>query len=303
MLDYAILSLMPIDRQLKRFPLVAIAALFAGCQGGTEPSAPAEEPANEQAARPPLPIAEPPMDRAALLRAVTEVASQAALGQTDGERQDRLDGKRFEVRIRFGCPTSGLAANPTTAPFGVSFDEEERTLRVRAAPDLGLGDAGVAATAGETVEAVEGFWMHRPWLLQDGCVAMPPPPAAPRADAQRAEPAADTTASKTSTASPPPAYTHRVGIGHFFTESESRTGRRDGRAYESTKVLPEGTRPSAQGYNLVLSGRLRKLPAGRVISCRLTSASLPPECVVSATFDRVRVETPGTNAVLAEWSS
>ena len=94
----------------------------------------------------------------------------------------------------------------------------------------------------------------------------------------------------------------RVGIAQFFTKADSRTGRRDQRAYETTKVLAEGERPSPEGYNFVLSGRLRALPEGRVINCRAPSFDRPPDCVVSAEFDRVWIERPNSKAVVAEWS-
>ena len=53
-----------------------------------------------------LPVVEPPMDRAGLLKAVGAAASAGALGQDDADAQRKLDGKKFEVRIRFGCATS-----------------------------------------------------------------------------------------------------------------------------------------------------------------------------------------------------
>jgi hypothetical protein len=277
--------------------LIVSSAALAGCQPDSGGDPDTGTGANEQVARAPLPVAEPPIGRAELLRAVADVASESGLGRETAELQSRLEGKRFEVRIRFGCVMAAQSAISADAPFSVRFDTEQRTLRVRAEPDLTLDDPGVAAFGGEKVEAVEGFWMYRPWLLTDGCPAALPQPAGPSSPSAQAPSA--------NAAAPPagPVYSPRVGLANFFTSEDSRAGRRNDRAYEATKVLAENERPSAQGYNLVLSGRLRTLPGGRVISCRPRSASLPPECVVSATFDRVRIEKPGTNAVLAEWTS
>jgi hypothetical protein len=250
---------------------------------------------NETVPRPPLPVAEPPMDRAALLLAVSRVASAAALGRTDDE-QRRLDGRRFEVRIRFGCPGSG--AEIAAAPFGLTFDEEDRTLRVRAAPDLSLDDPPVRALAGDDVEAVEGFWMRRPWLLADGCPAAPP-----AQDDAATEKGAEAPVELEEVKASVPASRQRVGIAQFFTDEDSRTRRRNNRAYEATKVLGEGEAPSAQGYNLVLSGRLRHLPQRPVISCSVTSRDAPPECIVTGEFDRVWIEDPVSRAIVAEWGS
>ena len=243
------------------------------------------------------------MDRGTLLQAVARATSAAALGQDDANAQRRLDGKRFEVRIRFGCAT-GVQPPAGDAPFNVRFDEEDRTLRVRAAPDLTHKDPAVAPLASQPIEAVEGFWIRRPWLLADGC-----PVVSSSQRTTEGEPATDVPPLRrveqgaAGEVAQPSAYSLRMGIAQFFTEADSRTGRREERAYEASKVLPESEQPSPEGYNLVLSGRLRRLPGGRVISCRVVSADAPPECVVSAEFDRVRIENPGTQNILAEWGS
>ena len=281
-------------RDMKWVPVAVIASALAvsACQ----PDEVAENQAvNEVSPRPRLPVAEPPMDRRALLMAVAEGASAAALGQDDSDHQRDLDGKRFEIRVRFGCAAQPVAKDDDTGkrnapaqarPFNVRFNSDDRTLRLRAAPDLTLDDPRIAAIAGEDVEAVEGFWMRRPWLLADGCPAEPPPATG--------ENEADATQGSSS---------QRVGLAQFFTEADSRTARRDNRAYEATEVLDENRMPSRTGYNLILSGRLRQLPNGRVITCYSVGTEAPPECVVAADFDRVWIEEPGSKDVIAEWSS
>ena len=94
-----------------------------------------------------------------------------------------------------------------------------------------------------------------------------------------------------------------MGIAQFFTEADTRAVRHEGEAYESTQVLSQTEQPSRQGYDLVLSGMLRKLPSGRVIACRATGAETPPECMVSAQFERVRIETIDGKTVLGDWKS
>ena len=70
------------------------------------------------------------------------------------------------------------------------------------------------------------------------------------------------------------------------------------RAYEAVKTLEEGKTPSAQGFNLVLSGRLQSIPGDGVIACVAPSADAPPDCIVSADFDRVWIETAGTGEIV-----
>ena len=260
--------------------LAAATVLVAGCQQSEDrqPIANAPEP---EAPAPRLPTVEQPMDRTGLLEAVAAATSAAALGHPDGDAQRKLDGKTFEVRIRFGCAAPSQGGG-TAGPFGVSFDGDSRTLKVRAAPDLTMDNPNVAQLAGAGVEAVEGFWMRRPWLLSDGC---PIAVAAP-----------------VTTDEVPPSG-QRIGLAEFFGATDSRTGRRKDRAYEATSILPAGEQPSREGYNLVLSGRLKMRESGSVVTCRIAGRDVAPECIVSAAFDHVWIEHPQSRAVIAEWTS
>lgn len=246
-----------------------------------------------------LPVSEAPLDRAALLMAAANAASAAALGQPDKEQRRLLDGKRFEVRIRFGC-TADRQLRDAPPTFEVKFDEVDRMLRIRAAPDLNREDPRIASIGDESVEAVEGFWLRRPWLLAEGC---PPPPRTAESKVETAGAATASAATDPAPAPAIPAPRQMIGIAEFFTEARSRTARRDDRAYEVAKALGGIERPSEIGYNLVLSGRLRQLPSGQVISCLATGPDEPPQCVISAQFDRVRIESPTSREILAEWSS
>jgi hypothetical protein len=289
------------------FAIATGAMTLAACEQQA-PNEPLEnESGNQQISRPSLPIVEPPMNRSAILQAVAKAASAAALGRDDAAEQRSLDGDRFEVRIRFGC-VAASGAGSAKGPFNVRFDEKERTLRLRATPDLDRSDANVAALGGEAVEAVEGFWMYRPWMLEAGCPATPAARTsrdeAALASETQADEATSTRKADTLSQAPTPASTVlRVGIAHFFTETDSRAGRRDRRAYEATKVLPEGGQPSRSGYDLALSGRLEPVPGRKIINCRVQGPNSPPECIVSAQLDRVRMEIPGTNEILSEWSN
>lgn len=281
-------------------PMAAV-LLAVGCDQPPENVVAGNDTEDSAPPLPRLPLAEAPMDRATLLAEVSKAASIASLGLDAGREQRALDGKPFELRIRFGCPVRAAAqASSAKGPFNVRFNEEDRTLKVRAAPDLTLEDPKIAARAGEGIESVEGFWMYRPWQLAAGCstspdTAQPSHGASPESvETGKAEAGAE---------SAPAPLAWRVGIAQFFSDADSRTRRRDRRAYEATKLIPAGEAPSALGYDLVLAGRLRKLPNGSVVSCGVESADAPPECVVSAEFDRVSIEAPATGEVLAQWGS
>lgn len=261
------------------------AALLLSCRP-VESGDPVNVATNGQKAEgPALPIAEPPMDREAVLIAAIRAASAQAIGRDDSEAQRALEGKRFEVRLRFGCEAERLEGES----YAVRFDEQRRTLRLTAAPDLTAAEPLTARIAGEEVATVEGFWLRRPWLLKADCPAPPP------------QPEGDQPPTPGSEVPDPPVYA-RIGIAQFFREGDARVFQRRQRPYESTTTMAEGESPSAEGYNLVLSGRLRRLPNRRIISCAAASPDRPPDCIISVVFDRVWLERPDSREMIAEWS-
>ena len=218
-------------------------------------------------------------------------ASAAATGGDDKEAQRRLDGKRFSLRLRFGC--TGPAPEKD-ARRGWSFDEKRRLLRVRAASDLMADTQLLKELPLGTYEAAQGFWIDRPWLLVAACPVLSP---AAGNDAVPSDPSSPD-------AQIPAQPMFRLGIVQLYSEDDARTHRRDGRAYEASKTLPEGAKPSAVGYDLVVSGRLKRLTDRSAIACSLgKNPALPPSCVMGAEFDRVAIEEPGDETVLAEWTS
>lgn len=286
--------------------LSAAALLAAGSLTGCrqEPAGPAnvlDEPVTNLPAvvRP-----SPPLDRAGLLEAVAQAASAASAGAALPAELRSLDGRQFEVRIRFGCrgPTTGEPTNW----LSWSYDPEKRTIRVRARPTISIEEPVVATIGGEGFEAAEGFWIPRPWLLQPVCPATAAVRAAPdeqaaRTDSDEPEPKDDSEPLKT--APEPLPIRQRVGIAQFFSDTDSRTGRRDSRPYQAVHTLKEGQALGSQGFNLVLSGRLRAIPGRGVIACSAGDYDRPPDCIVSAEFQRVWIEQPETGEVIADWGS
>ena len=282
---------------LPKLPSLLLCAAFAATAACYQP-----QPTNEQATKnaaqqtsanlaAEVPLPKPPMNRAALLQTVALARSAAAAGVDDSQAQRSLDGKQFELRIRFGC--AGAADKLDNAALGWTYNADTRVLRISATPTLNGDDPLVAQLNAKDVEAVEGFWIPRPWMLQASC---PVPPAAPTA------PPETDTAQQPSTAIAKAAGT--IGIAQFFTAADSRTMRRDHRPYAATKTLDAGTaQVGAEGFDLVLEGRLQPGPGGRVILCKSSAADRPPDCTVSARIDRVRFEQPETGETIAEWGS
>lgn len=273
------------------------AALLPACgrdQPGDEPTALN----NIVQQLPTVPVVEKPLDREQLLLSTLRAASAFAAGADDNAIQRRLDGKRFELRLRFGCGEPGMHEQSRSW----RFDVKARALRLKVAPDISSDDPVAAAIAGDAFETVEGFWLRRPWLLTPAC---PPTQPAEELSAGGQAPAKVPAPQPETAEDRPPApaaSSRRVGIAQFFTEDHSRTTRRRQRPYESTRVLDQGQAPSAVGYDFVLSGRLRALPDRRVIACTSDGPQVPPSCIISVDIDRAWIERPDNRQLIAEWT-
>ena len=269
------------------FAALACASVIGGCQERDD--APPASAASDSPDLTRFPVADPRLDREALLLAVVRAASSAALGEEDDSVQRDLDGKPFELRLRFGCAEEGVRAQSDSW-----MHQDGRMVRMVIAPEIDVDTPLVQELAGPDVEAVEGFWIRRSWQLKAGC---PPPLAAgtSREDApESGTPQVSSTAG--TTIDPLPA----LGIAQFFRETDARTHRRDRRPYEVVFNLSAGEVPSRSGYDLIIEGRLQSRPDGKVIACRVGGPERP-SCVISARFEEVSLERADTGELLAEW--
>jgi len=241
--------------------------------------------ANDVAPAPPADLVEnepdavilpaPALDRAALLDAVAQAASAHAAGVDDSNVQAALDGRRFAVKLRFGCSGPAGEASSDALRWRAKSD---KSLEITATPDLSLEAPELAGALTQTVEAVEGFWIPRPWLLSDACPVI----------SRGAEPVAPE---------------HSVGLAQYYTPESSRTERRSGRAYVSIAPVDDGAPSPQDGFFLLIEGRLQAWPGGPPIHCASTSAAARPTCVVSVRFDRVAFTRPGDGSVIDEWTN
>ena len=278
---------MPTIRQALAVTAVTASMAVSACTDGSSQANESAHSANaaEQQVVPrlPIPTPEPPLGRDRLLIAALQAASDFAAGIDDSARQSELANKKFEFRIRFGCgdPSAGAPSS-----LGWALDEKRGTLKVRATPTLSKTEDTPAAIAGEAYETVEGFWVRKPWMLSATCPRPAEQAQVAPADGEPQRPQPD----------------QLVGIGQFFTSTDPRTMRRSGRAYEATKNLEAGDRP-AQGFDLVLTGRLAALPDGRVIACTGAPGDGRPACIVSVEFGKVSIERADTHEQMAQWGS
>lgn len=207
---------------------------------------------------------------------MAQAAEAFATGQPNPPELAKLAGRRFEVRLPFGC--HGPA--PADAPLGYAWEPKARKLTLRAMPQTWTAAQPIRALLGSpATEAIEGFWLSRPWIHSADC------PAQPAGVAGAAGAAAPQT----------------VGLAQVFDKGGSRLLRRNGRAYEATRRLEDDQAPPANGYRLVLAGRIVDHD-GSAIRCRSDGADQRPICFVLVELDHVSLETP-EGAAVADWSS
>ncbi|ADL01368.1 hypothetical protein [Brevundimonas subvibrioides] len=226
------------------------------------------------------------LGRGDLISAAAQAASAYAEGRTP-TTADPLIGRSFTVRMPFGCsgPAIPGAAEGEPGVARWSPADDNRAIQLSLTPgdwtDSALIAAPLGAREAETWEAVEGFWVPRPWMAAETC------PSAPTDPLLTVEPAV----------SP-----QTLGIAAVFEAGGSRVGRRNGRAY-AFSVRPAAGQtlsPPVGGYRLVLQGRIVGFPGGRAIRCKASGPDQRPVCVAAARMDRVAFED-AAGAVLTEW--
>jgi hypothetical protein len=257
---------------------------LVACHRSKEAALPASAP--EPAAPPTLTLPKPVVDRTELLRALDEAGSAYAAGQVTANTG--LAGRRFILRQAFGCSgpvPPNVRREPGIAAWSLGSKSQtiELTLQPADWMDLAASDGPERAW-----EAVEGFWLPRPWLRTDGCPAPhqgeTPVAEAPSPDALTA-PARQT-----------------AGLAAVFERGGSRLGRRDGKPFtfvvRGDDRLPPS--PPVGGYRVVLEGRFAQFPDGRAIQCRAAGVDSRPVCIVAANVDRMAFET-ADGQLLSEW--
>jgi hypothetical protein len=228
-----------------------------------EAAKPTQQPVEADAK--PAVLTENTLDREGMIIAALHAMTAAALGQEDVNAQSELKGRKFEVRMRFGCP--GLA----NATRSLAYDDKEQVLRAKVTSDLTDQPLPVSDLLYRKYEGAVGFVLGQPWLLSAGC---------PRSDFA-------------GMASGQPT----IVLAQLFTADESRA-QRPGSSYELTKPMKPAEVPR-QGLDLLVSGRLAELADGRAVHCGVHDGA--PACLVAGKIDRVAILRAGSDDVLGEW--
>lgn len=227
-----------------------------------------------------LNIPEPPLTRADLVQEANASASAYASGAAPNLARSPMVGRRFSVRIPFGC--GGLGVTAPTAQASVELDLATNSLKLTAQPSIWtslpvLQDLPSASK----IDTVEGFWIPRPWISSEVC---PPVRATPLP------------------ATPTPAAAQTVGLARLFEKGGSRVLMRGDKPYRTTvKLLKGDAELLSHTYRLVLEGKLVGYGDGRATRCWSESPDHRPICLFAVAYDRVAFEDANTGATLAEW--
>lgn len=258
---------------------------LVGCQR-QQAAAPVAAPATEAK---PAPPALPPstLGREDLLQALDAAASAYAAG--GAATAEDIAGRRFSLRQAFGCGGPAPSAAPGLGRW--TWSRDKRAIELSLAPADWTSAPAFGGTT-EAWEAVEGFWIARPWMRDAGCPA-------------RSTPARQTEVRSDSGQQPEmsePAERQVAGLAAVFARGGSRVGRRDGKPFIfSLRGEGDSTlEPAPDGYRLVLEGRIVAFPGGRAIRCDANSSDIRPVCIAAAEVDRVAFED-ADGKLLREW--
>lgn len=242
------------------------------------PAAPQAKPAPAAPVKPPVLATPPALGRADLIAAAERAAAAFALGRPAPAENVALAGRRFELLLPFGCGGAADSAEEI-GDFGWFYDGARGTLRAQATPQIWTEAPWAAALAGSReVEAIEGFWIRRPWIRDAAC-----PVPADEADG-------------------PTLPNETVGIARLFEPDSRRATRRNGEPYRLTAKMSAEELPGADGLRLVIEGRLAADPARQPVACWSAGPDRRPICILIARIERVAITRSDGVTTLAEWA-
>lgn len=259
-------------RNIIAVTVIAAASVGAGFLAGRDsvPPPPPVTASKPEAAPPPSPVvADAALDRADIIRLANSAADAASGGPAV---EDMFDGRRFVVRIPFGC-----GWRPGSEPDrGASYIIEDETLRVRVVPQEWTDLPWVASELSrrDAVEA-EGFWIPRPWTQSETC---------PSGEGVAADPSSS------------------LGLAQLFDSESSRVGQRRGRALEAIVHVDAGEVDLSKGLVQVIEGRVERWPGGQeTVLCRAANPYERPVCLVATKLDSISIENALNGDQLADW--
>lgn len=242
-------------------------------------TAPRPEPAPVERVEPaalPSPAGDVVLGRADLIALAQSATDAVASGPPASSADAAMAGRRFDLVLPFGC--GGPAES---GPMRWQYDQAGETLRITVEPTSWPPSQWQLEQA-TRFEVAEGFWISRPWSSSETC---------PRDSILVPQDGEAVTL---------PGQT--LAIAQFFTESDNRNARRDGKPFELVKRAPAVEFDGSRGFVLRVTGRIDRVPGHGPIHCvQPAGAQQRPLCVIAARIDEVAVENPATGEVIGSW--
>lgn len=192
-------------------------------------------------------------------------------------------GRRFDVALPFAC---GTIDQTPADPIQWRYDAEEEVLRVEVRPvALTVAEWAPPATQEGTVEAIEAFWIKRPWTASEACplstVAEQGTPDAPAAIVVE----------------------ETLALAQFFNSDDARQSRRGDRPFALVQRKAQDDLNLSQGLRLRLSGRIAPGPARNPLVCRPPAQPFQrPVCALAVELGDVAIDNPASGETLATWN-
>ncbi|MGY6637285.1 MAG: hypothetical protein ACXIUO_09120 [Erythrobacter sp.] len=222
------------------------------------------------------------LDRSDLIALASAAADAAAAGRDPGIEVNQADGRRFELRMPFGC--DGPADEDSTVAMRWRYDVQDQALRLHVDPVIWTGQDWWPDDAATDVETIEGFWITRPWTSSEAC-----PAGRNRPTALGTEPVTL------------PGQT--LALGQIFFTEGARRGRRNGEPFETTLRIPEDELATSEGFQLRIRGRLTRTRGYGPVQCKQPAGpEQRPICLLGVVVDEVAIENPTSKKTLATWS-
>ena len=220
--------------------------------------------------------------RSDLIALAASVADAVAAGHDPADDVDDVDGRRFELRLPFGC--GGPADENSNAPMRWHHDADENVLKIHVAPMVWTAADWWPHSPPPAVSAIEGFWIARPWTASEQCPARDEGPAAVGAE-------------------PVTLPGQTLALGHVISAEEAGEGKRQRKAYEASIRVSREELDTSKGFRLRISGRIDRMPNGGPVRCHQPAgAEQRPICLIGVVMDEVAIENAATGKTLAIWT-
>lgn len=221
------------------------------------------------------------LDRLELIAIAAAAADAAAAGVDQAGTLSATEGRRFELRLPFGC--NGPSDEKSKEAMRWRYDPDTSALRLHVEPVSWTVADWWTDEGRSNNEALEGFWMMRPWTSSESC-----PPRVDGIAAVGVEPITF------------PGQT--LAIGQRLSGEQSLEGDRSVNVYRTVLRVPEEDLDTSAGFRLRITGRIASIRNDVVRCHQPLGPNQRPICLVGVNINEIAIENGASDETLATWS-